>query len=156
VGYGEFSNFVTIALQGSQAMPLKTHHDEQLSLNLTPMIDVVFLLIIFFMVGTKFAELERKIAVKVPEVADGGTLSPAPEKRIVTVARDGQIALDNQVLTLPQLVEQLSAARTQAADLGVIVRGDAEGAFQNVAQVLNAVRKAGIKEMGISVKLAKE
>ena len=44
-------------------MPLKIHIDEQPSLNMTPMIDIVFLLIIFFMVGTKFTELERKIGL---------------------------------------------------------------------------------------------
>lgn len=54
-------------------MPLKTHTDEQPSLNLTSMIDVVFLLIIFFMVGTKFTELERKIGLQVPEVNDSAT-----------------------------------------------------------------------------------
>ena len=51
-------------------MPLKTHLDEQPSLNLTPMIDIVFLLIIFFMVGTKFTELERKIALEVPQISE--------------------------------------------------------------------------------------
>jgi biopolymer transport protein ExbD len=53
-------------------MPLKTHVDEQPTLNLTPMIDIVFLLIIFFMVGTKFTELERKMALEVPQVGDAG------------------------------------------------------------------------------------
>ena len=59
-------------------MPLKTHVDEQPTLNLTPMIDIVFLLIIFFMVGTKFSELERKIGLKVPEVAGAEALTAAP------------------------------------------------------------------------------
>ena len=44
-------------------MPLKTHTDELPSMNLTSMLDVLFLLIIFFMAGTKFAEMERKIAL---------------------------------------------------------------------------------------------
>ena len=77
-------------------MPLKTHIDEQPSLNLTPMIDIVFLLIIFFMVGTKFSELERKIGLKPPSVADNGALSAAPESKVVNVFRDGHIELDNQ------------------------------------------------------------
>ena len=59
-----------LANPAGTAMPLKTHLDEQPTLNLTPMIDIVFLLIIFFMVGTKFTELERKIALQVPEVSD--------------------------------------------------------------------------------------
>ncbi len=136
-------------------MPLKTNLNEPPSVNLTPMIDIVFLLIIFFMVGTKFVEMERKIAVQVPAVRDAQTLTPAPEKRTINVYRDGQISLDRQPVTLEQLTVELTAARQQYADLGVIVRGDAEGAFQNVASVLNACRQAGVAEMGISVRMAR-
>jgi biopolymer transport protein ExbD len=136
-------------------MPLKTNLNEPPSVNLTPMIDIVFLLIIFFMVGTKFVEMERKIAVQVPAVRDAQTLTPAPEKRTINVYRDGQISLDRQPVTLEQLTAELAAARQQYADLGVIVRGDAEGAFQNVASVLNACRQAGVAEMGISVRMAR-
>ena len=137
-------------------MPLKTHTDEQPSLNLTPMIDVVFLLIIFFMVGTKFTELERKIALQVPQISDVTALAPVPEKRMINVYRDSRIALDGQFVTLDELVGQLSAARRQYDGLGVIVRGDADGAFQNVASVLGACREAGISDMGISVRLARK
>ncbi len=135
-------------------MPLKTHIDEQPSINLTPMIDVVFLLIIFFMVGTKFTELERKLGLEVPQVADVKALTPAPERRVVNVYHDGRIELDRQPVTLPELVERLAAAQREYADLGVLVRGDAEGTFQNVASVLGACREAGVADMGISVRLA--
>lgn len=133
-------------------MPLKTHTEEQPTLNLTSMIDIVFLLIIFFMVGTKFTELERKIGLQVPEVTDSGPLTAAPEKRVVNVYRDGQITLDRKPLTLEELRKQLSDARSQYSDLGVLVRGDASSAFQRVAEVLNACKQAGIAELGISVR----
>jgi biopolymer transport protein ExbD len=129
--------------------------DETPTINLTPMIDVVFLLIIFFMVGTKFTELERKIALQVPQISNVQTLTPAPERRVINVYRDGRVSLDREVLTLEQLVTTLSTARQEYADLGVLVRGDAEGPFQNVASVLGACRQAGISEMGISVRLAR-
>ena len=136
-------------------MPLKTHQDEQPTLNLTPMIDIVFLLIIFFMVGTKFAEWESKLALKVPQVKQTGALAPAPDKRVVNVYRDGQVALDREFMSLDELTNRLASARRQYDDLGVIVRGDAEGSFQNVADVLGACREAGITDMGISVRLAR-
>jgi biopolymer transport protein ExbD len=120
--------------EGDNPMPLKTNLDEQPSINLTPMIDIVFLLIIFFMVGTKFVEMERKIAVQVPAVRDAQTLTPAPEKRVINVYQDGQISLDRKPVTLDQLTAELAAGQRQYSDLGVIVRGDAEGAFQNVAE----------------------
>ena len=137
-------------------MPLKTHIDESPSLNLTPMIDIVFLLIIFFMVGTKFTELERKIALQVPQVSDVGALTPAPEKRVINVYQDGRVSLDRKIISLDELKLQLEAARGQYSDLGVMVRGDAEGAFQNVATVLGICRQAGISELGISVRLARK
>ncbi len=135
-------------------MPLKTHLDEQPTLNLTPMIDIVFLLIIFFMVGTKFSELERKIGLEVPSVVDSGTLTAAPAKRVVNVYRDGTLTLDREDVTLEQLTDNLAVAQRQYSDLGVLIRGDATGQFQRVAEVLNACKQAGIAELGISVRLA--
>ena len=137
-------------------MPLKTHLDEQPSLNLTPMIDIVFLLIIFFMVGTKFTELERKIGLRVPEVADKGALTAAPERKMVNVFRDGTVTLDRVPVTLGELTSRLATARSQYSDLGVLVRGDARGEFQLVASVLNACKQAGIRELGISVRLVRQ
>ena len=134
-------------------MALKTHTDEQPSLNLTPMIDIVFLLIIFFMVGTKFSELERKIGLQPPQVNDSGALSAAPEAKTVNVFRDGRIELDNQPVSITELVGQLSAAVAQYPAIGVLVRGDANGRFQSVASVLAACSKAGLRKMGVSVRI---
>lgn len=137
-------------------MPLKTLRDEEPSINLTPMVDIVFQLIIFFMVGTRFAEMERKIGVEVPAVQNAEALAAAPEKRVINVYRDGQLSLDNRPVSLEQLTSELSAGRAAHEDLGVLVRGDAEGAFQHVASVLNACRQAGIAELGISVRIASQ
>lgn len=134
-------------------MSLKAHQDELPAINLTPMIDIVFNLIIFFMVGTRFIGAETKLPVQVPEVADAGRLAPAQEKYVVNVYRDGQISLDDKFLTAVQLRQELEAARARNAALSVIVRGDGEGAFQHVATVLNACRQAGVSDMGISVRL---
>jgi biopolymer transport protein ExbD len=72
------------------------------------------------------------------------------------VHRDGRISLDQNDVTLDELTEQLRQGRDQYSQLGVVVRGDADGAFQNVASVLNACREAGIAELGISVRLARK
>ena len=137
-------------------MPLKTHADEQPSLNMTPMIDVVFLLIIFFMAGTKFAELERKIGLNVPEVADAGALSDAPAEKVVNVYHDGAITLDREQVTLEELTGRLAQARSQYEDLSVVVRGDGKTDYQTVAEVFNACKQAGINSLGMSVRIARE
>jgi biopolymer transport protein ExbD len=133
-------------------MPLKTHIDDEPTLNLTAMLDVMFLLIIFFMLGTKFVDDERKIGLSVPQVVDQGALSAAPGRKEVNVFRDGTITLDRTPVTLDQLTTRLAAARRQYSELGVLVRGDARGEFQNVATVLTACKRAGIQELGISVR----
>jgi len=133
-------------------MPLKTLVDEQPSLNMTPMIDCVFLLLIFFLLGTKYTEVERKIPLRIPEVRDAQALSPAPSKKIVNIYRDGKITLDRQNVSLDDLGDRLKIARRQYADLGVRIRGDAEGQFQGVAEVLNVCKQAGIQELGIGVR----
>jgi len=133
-------------------MPLKTHLDAEPTLNLTAMLDVMFLLIIFFMLGTRFIDDERKIGLRVPEVVDRGALTAAPARREVNVYHDGTVTLDKQTVTLEELTERLAAARRQYADLGVLVRGDARGEFQNVASVLTACKQAGIRDLGITVR----
>jgi biopolymer transport protein ExbD len=133
-------------------MPLKTHLDETPTLNLTAMLDVMFLLIIFFMLGTRFADEERQIALQVPTVVNRGALDAAAERKAVNVFRDGTITLDQKPVTLDELTAKLAAARGRTRNLGVLVRGDAQGQFQQVAAVLNACKQAGINELGISVR----
>lgn len=133
-------------------MPLKTHLDDEPTLNLTAMLDVMFLLIIFFMLGTRFIDEERKIGLRVPEVADGGALQAGPARKEVNIYNDGTITLDKTAVTLEELTVRLAAARRECGALSVLVRGDARGEFQNVASVLTACKKAGIQELGITVR----
>jgi biopolymer transport protein ExbD len=136
-------------------MPLKiSHHDELPALNLTSMIDVLFLLIIFFMVATKFDEMERNIEVAVPEVASAGEALPPARPLVVTVLTDGRVELDGSPLTLAELTTKLAAARTPLTEPTVVIRGDAQCAFQHVASTLAACQQAGISDLGITVRLA--
>ena len=136
-------------------MPLRTLRDDTPTLNLTPMIDVVFLLIIFFMVGTKFTELERRISLSVPRVADGRGLATGPARCVVNVHRDGRLTFNQEEIRLEQLAPRLTEVQRQSNTVSVLVRGDAEGPLQHVATVLGACREAGISEMGISVRVAR-
>jgi biopolymer transport protein ExbD len=135
-------------------MPLKLQHDEMPTLNLTSMIDVLFLLIIFFMVATKFDEMERNIEIDVPQVAQAGESTPPRQSLIVSVASDGHLELDGAKVTTEELASRLAAARTPLTEPTVVIHGDAACAFQHVATALGACREAGVSELGISVRIA--
>lgn len=138
-------------------MPLKTNRDDQTSINLTPLIDIVFLLIIFFMVGTRFSELneqERNIQLQVPAVQGADALTPAPRKRVINILADGNILLDDQPIALSELQVELESNRQQYQGLGVIVRGDADSRYQRVADVIAACKLARIEDLNISVRTA--
>jgi biopolymer transport protein ExbD len=135
-------------------MPLKTQTDELPTMNLTPMIDVVFLLIIFFMAASKFAEVEADLALQLPEVAAAAPLTSAPKQRTVSVEKDGQVQLDGETVSLGELTSKLSVAQREYPQLSVVIRGDAACPFQHVATALAACKDANIVELGITVKLA--
>ena len=110
------------------------------------------------MVSTKFSELneaERDIAVNVPTVSDARALTAAPKKRVVNVFEDGSVTLDRKQVTLDQLRAELSAAQKQYRKLGVVVRGDAEGRYQNVMSVIAAIRQADISDLSLSARESK-
>ena len=135
-------------------MPLKTFHDDAPAMNLTSMIDVLFLLIIFFMVATKFDEMERSIEVAVPEVAQAGEASPPARPLVVSVLEDGRVELDGTAVTLEELTARLSVARTPLTEPSVVIRGDSKCPFQHVATALAACQQAGISDLGITVRIA--
>jgi biopolymer transport protein ExbD len=135
-------------------MPLKLQHDEMPAVNLTSMIDVLFLLIIFFMVATKFDEMERNIEVAVPQVAQAGEDVPPKQPMVVSVQADGRLDLDGKAVTETELTARLAAARTPLTEPTVVIHGDAQCAFQHVATALGACRQAGISELGITVRIA--
>jgi len=138
-------------------MPLKVQKDIESSINLTPLIDIVFLLIIFFMVGTKFSELneqERNIPLQVPSVSTATAITSAPMRRVINVVSDGQIYLDEQPVNVEELRIELVSAKEQYERLGVVVRGDASTMYQRVAEVIATCRQAKISDLNISVRVA--
>jgi biopolymer transport protein ExbD len=138
----------------NNSMPLKIQHNETPAVNLTSMIDILFLLIIFFLVATKFDELERNIEVDVPQVSQAEANDPPPKPLVVSIEPDGSVDLDGLPVTLEQLAAKLASAKTSTGGPPVVIRGDAKCPFQNVASALAACRAAGVSELGITVRIA--
>jgi biopolymer transport protein ExbD len=145
-------------------MPLRTTADDPPAMNLIPMIDIMFNVIIFLVVGTDLATSEHKINLRVPEVVGQEALTPEPEPQIVNVYQDGKIKLavyrngvpDEDVVTLNELIDRLrtlSDPKTGNPGLRVLLRGDESAFYGSVAKVLNACKQAGIQKLAVSVRL---
>lgn len=127
---------------------------EDVTINLTPMIDVVFLLVIFFMVGSKFSEAESRIQVQVPSVGQLQSIARAPDQRVIEVTGDGVIQFDGQPMTLDQLKSTLQTQVQNYPGLKVAVRGDGANSFQRIAEVLHVVRASGVEKMDLAARSA--
>jgi len=131
-------------------MAARGQRTEDATINLTPMIDVVFLLVIFFMVGSKFSEAESRIKVNVPTVGEMRSITRAPDERIVAIGLDGTVSLDGQAVTLGELTATLREQHANYPGLKVAVRGEATGSLQQTVEVLHAVRTSGVDQIWIS------
>lgn len=129
-------------------MPLKTSSEELPAINLTSMIDVLFLLIIFFMVGTRFSESERQIQLTLPKSSSPTSMAAQPAPKVVTMYSDGSIELDGQRLNTNQLTSALAPAVQNYPDLRVQLRADAGGSVMQASQVMEAISRAGVKNVG--------
>lgn len=126
-------------------MPLRTDSLEEPQLNLTPMIDIVFLLIIFFMVGTKFSEIEQQFDVDLPSASAIEPMSATPDPLIITVARSGDLSLANEVQSAEQLEQNLTAAKAAFSDQVVLIRGDGAGTYQSIIDIMDLCNQLELK-----------
>ncbi len=134
-------------------MPLKTQPMEEPALNLTPMIDIVLLLVIFFLVGTQFTQHERQYEIDLPTVTDAQPLTALPDELIVNIARGGEIELNGALVAVEELEAALRQAQQKYADQLVIIRGDGQGMYQNVMTVLNLCKRARITNVQLANRL---
>ena len=137
-------------------MPLKLQPLEEPQLNLTPMIDVVFNLLIFFMVGTRFADLERQFDVQLPQVSAAQPLSNPPDEIVVNVYADGRLLVSREELSRAELQDRLTTARERYAEQAVLIRGDGGASFQQIADVLEVCHAAQIRKFSLATQLDSE
>jgi biopolymer transport protein ExbD len=117
---------------------------EQVSFQLAPMIDIVFLLLIFFIVTWNFARYERELEVNVPAAEEGKERRHMIGELIINVKADGAIVVNRRPLNRDELREILSAVVQDYPDQAVILRGDEKVAYQHIVEVLDICRSANI------------
>jgi biopolymer transport protein ExbD len=115
-------------------------------INLMPMVDVVFLLLIFFLAATTFAREEVELDLRLPEARSGQQGQPE-RQLIVNMLADGRLTMGGREVTLEALRQKLAAAVARQANQAVLVRGDRAAQFGLGLQVLDACRLANVKKV---------
>ena len=120
--------------------------------NMTPVIDMVFLLLIFFLCATRFDQEERELSAVLPEVVQAQPLSMPPQELVVNISREGRYVVARQDLSEDQLAALLSeAGRKNPSAQSVLIRGDAESAWKAGVRVMGLCNRAGIVNYRVAV-----
>ena len=125
-------------------MKFQSRQPESANIQLAPMIDIVFLLLIFFIVTWQFTKSETELSVSVPTAQEGAEPERQGGEIVINILGDGIIRVEGTTVDLEQLLEKLSQIAIQFENQPVRIRGDGEVAYQRIVEVIDTCQKAGI------------
>jgi len=141
-------------------MKLKAKLPEPVGFQLAPMLDVVFLLLIFFVVTQKFILNEQDLKVKVPTAPKSTEETSRAIDEIIINAReeDGElvITIDREVFTREKLSALMKRMVAVNPNQPVRIRGDADMSWQKMADVISTCSQAGVWNVSFSKQMPKE
>ena len=121
-------------------------------MSLTPLIDVVFLLLIFFLVATRFAEADRELDVQLPTASEAQPMTVKPKVLFVNIDPEGRYFVGKKVLQAAEVEEVIErAAINNPLHQSVRVRADRRVPIEHVVVVINACKKYGIEDCALTV-----
>jgi biopolymer transport protein ExbD len=115
-------------------------------LNVTPLLDLAFVLLIIFMITTPL--MENSTDLVLPKGDAQATPANMDAVRTVSIRGDEQITLNDEPVSLDQLSARLAGLRESQPDLGILIRPHRDLPVQKFSEVLDAVRRAGVKRVG--------
>jgi len=125
-------------------MKFSSRQPEPAQMQLAPMIDIVFLLLIFFIVTWQFTKSETELSVSVPTAQEGADPERQRGEIVINILADGSIKIEGGTVDLAQLLEKLASISAQFKDQPVRIRGDGGVSYQRVVEVIDICTKAGI------------
>ena len=105
---------------------------------------MVFLLLIFFLVATKFADIERDVRIRPPSTRHAKPVTAIPDELVVNVEKDGTILVGGQERSRDDLSRLLGMAAARNEQQAVVIRGDQAAVLQYAVDVLDLCEKHGI------------
>lgn len=115
-------------------------------INVTPLVDVMLVLLVIFMVTAPI--IQQGVQVNLPQ-AKAAAIPGTDELLVVSIAKNGRIYLNDNVMTLDELGAKMRAIRSNLADKQVYVRADQDVRYGLVMQTIAELKQAGIERVGM-------
>ena len=126
----------------------KGHHSSLNELNITPLLDLAFVLLVIFIITTP--QLSNDLEMNLPSPKKEQPPSPPTKINRLTVEKSGQIKLNGEAIELPALKPMLVAMKASDPETTIVVRGAADVDYQRVISVLDALQQAEITKIGLA------
>ncbi len=123
---------------------------EKARIEIIPMIDIIFFLLVFFMLSTLSMTINRGLPVHLPKAAS--SQRDVRESVHITVTRDGEIFLNKKPVTLPELGPRVQAGLQQDPELVAVIQADDQAKHGAIVEVMDQIRLAGLARLAIAVK----
>lgn len=120
-------------------------------LMVSPMIDMIFLLLVFFIVSTMYMSEIKTIPIRLPVAQNSETVSKS--NFAVTVKKDGVLYLEDNKIEMKQLVANAAAESKRDAAFSVIIRADGEANYKTVIKLMDELKGAGVTRFGLATDL---
>jgi len=121
------------------------------SLSLTPLIDVVFLLLVFFLVTTRFAQEDYELAVVLPAASEAQPLIVEPKELFVNIDQHGDYVVDGRQMTRGEIEEILEqAVANNPVNQSVVIRADRRVQFDSVVAIMNLCNRTGVRDYSVT------
>lgn len=129
-------------------------HGSLNELNITPLLDLVFVLLVIFIITTP--QLTNSLEINLPSGKPPPARPDAPKPRInrIIVDDQGRVFLNREHFTIPALKEKLSRMKAAQPDLGVVVEGSDDVDYQNMIDVLDVLQQLDITKVGLATEAA--
>ena len=123
-------------------------------IEIIPMIDVIFFLLVFFMISTLSMTINRGLPVNLPTAAT--SQKDVRDNVSLTVMQDGKIFLNKEPVTLQDMGSRVKAALAADPRLAVVINADGQVLHSTVVDILDELRQAGVSGLAIAVKSGKK
>ncbi len=129
-----------------------TAHESLTELNITPLLDLAFVLLVIFIITT--IPPVKDMDLKLPS-ASKHQKDPPRKANYISVLADGRVVLNTMEIALPDLLGKLISLRTDDPDLNVIIRGDAKAHYKQVRGVLDICQQANVAKVQLATEVNK-